>query len=165
MKRLFLSLFAVVCGLFLVSCSNDNTELPDYPSAIITGLNTDFTATLTDPMTLKFQFLAPGYIASLQCSIESSTLVPYLLDEKGLGDTFDLANPSNEEASFLSSLGIANGYSVYGQTSAVVDLSTAMPKLFDIADADVNHKFKITVTDLYGQQFYFEFTIKQTKKN
>jgi len=163
MKKL-LFILSVILGLSFISCSDDDQEYPKVPYLIVTGLDANQTAVLSDPMTLKINVLAEGKIGSVICSVESSSLVPWLLDEKGFGSSFDLTNPSVKEAEFLNSLGIANGSALLGSEDAVIDFSSALPKLFNIADDNIDHKFKLVITDLYGQQFYFTFTIKQYKK-
>ncbi len=95
---------------------------------------------------VKINIKTPKKLASLEVAITSAVLEP-LLEELGLGATFDMCNLSGEQASILTSLQLA--IPEKGGIETLFDISAFMP-MIALLDQPGNYLFKISVKDEAG---------------
>lgn len=109
---------------------------------------------------VRIKISTPGKLTSLQVTISSSTgVLEPLLTEMKLGTSFDMCNPTTDQKSALSGLGLA--LPKKGITSMVFDISSFMPLIAILDPGD--YKFTIKATDEARQSVSKTLTVHLSK--
>lgn len=107
---------------------------------------------------VKINISTPKILTSLQISIQSEVLEP-LLDQIGLGKSFDMCNLTAKQESVLTDLGLPIPQK--GE-STMFDISSFMP-MIAVLDSPGDYKFTVKAVDKAGQSATKTLTIRMTK--
>lgn len=113
------------------------------PTITSTSLNLEGNNVVVAGMKADVDINSQNGVKTFVVNIISDTLTPDLLQDVGLSDTFDLANPGTLKEG-LEGLGFPTGSEVVGKTYLKFDISGFM-SLLKIYKGE--HRFKLTVTD------------------
>lgn len=116
MKKLFITLAAVVA---FAACSDNDDEpeqLPAAPTIVLQGGDIDQPIEITAEMSAKVDVKAPGTIAGFTVTIDSPFLTEDMMNSVQLSTKFDLCNPGTMDTA-LANLKFPCGDEVAGQTS------------------------------------------------
>lgn len=164
MKKLFITLAAVVA---FAACSDNDDEpeqLPAAPTIVLQGGDIDQPIEITEEMTVKVDVKAPGTIAGFTVTIDSPALTEEVLQAAGLGKELDLCNPGSM-AGMLTILGFPCGDKAVGQTDLSFDISQLVPMIASFTKNETSdHKFILTVTDAKKQTTTKTLTCHYTAK-
>lgn len=131
------------------------------PSVAGDGFNIDepkVVSIASPDVAVRIKINTPKILASLQISIQSEVLEP-LLDQIGLGRSFDMCNLTDKQESVLTDLGLP--IPQQGE-SAMFDISSFMP-MIAILDSPGDYKFTVKAVDKAGQSAVKTLTIRMTK--
>ena len=150
MKKLFITLAAVVA---FAACSDNDDEpeqLPAAPTIVLQGGDIDQPIEITAEMSAKVDVKAPGTIAGFTVTIDSPFLTEDMMNSVQLSTKFDLCNPGTMDTA-LANLKFPCGDEVAGQTSVSFDISALVPMIALIYHETSDHKFTLAVTDAKEQ--------------
>lgn len=133
---------------------------PSYAAPTIVGKGFNIDQALVNPTTVQVNITAEAGIENLVVTIESAPLNGGLLDELGLGNSFDLAHPGNKEP-ILTELGLPVGSAVLGQTAVLFDVSEFMGILEALQEPGP-HNFHLKVKDKQGKELSKTLSINFT---
>lgn len=133
----------------------------DQPTISGDGFNIDEPKVISmasPDVAVRIKINTPKILASLQISIESEVLEP-LLDQIGLGRSFDMCNLTAKQESVLTDLGLPIPEK---KESTTFDISSFMP-MIAILDSPGDYKFTVKAIDQVGQSTTKTLTIRMTK--
>lgn len=131
------------------------------PTIIGDGFNIDEPKVISiasPDVPVKININTPKILSSLQISIESAVLEP-LLDQIGLGKSFDMCNLTTAQESVLTDLGLPLPQK---GTATTFDISSFMP-MIAVLDSPGDYKFTVKAVDQAGQSTTKTLTIRMTK--
>lgn len=131
------------------------------PTIVGDGFNIDEpkVISIANPdVAVRININTPKILSSLQITIQSEVLEP-LLDQIGLGKSFDMCNLTSGQASVLNDLGLP--IPEKGE-STTFDISSFMP-MIAVLDSPGDYKFTVKAVDAAGQSATKTLTIRMTK--
>lgn len=164
MKKLFITLAAVVAFAACTDNDDEPEQLPAAPTIVLQGGDIDQPIEITAEMSAKVDVKAPGTIAGFTVTIDSPALTEEVLQAAGLGKELDLCNPGSM-AGMLTILGFPCGDKAVGQTDLSFDISQLVPMIASFTKNETSdHKFILTVTDAKKQTTTKTLTCHYTAK-
>jgi hypothetical protein len=105
----------------------------------------------TPPAALGFDIAAGAGIRALTLELTTdNAALDYALGEQGLAGVIDLVDPTTQQQTVLSGLGLPLGAAVTGATELNIDFLGLLP-MMDVFDGVDVFDIKVTVTDADGQ--------------